>query len=469
MSHLLSRSVGACLALGLAACAADQAPTTRAPAPPLLQSVDQMTQSNAGSVSHSQSLPGAPVEEPSGPLTLPRALASALIGNPELAPFSIEIRAAEARTLQADRPPNPEIEFLAEDFGGARAHRGFTEGQATLALSQLVELGAKRAKRVRLARAEESLAAWDYEAKRLDVFVGTTRAFAEVLAAQRKLELTETSLQLDRRLAGVVGERVRAGQVSPLEQTRVQVTLSGAQVTRDKAQRDLAAARSRLAAFWGSTRPIFVKALGDLGGVSPVRSIADLQRMTADNPDLARWSTEIEQREARVALERAKNIPDPRFTLGARRYGYGTGETAFVAGVSLPLPFYSLNRGNILDAELQASKARAQQHEAGVRIGAALEQSFQQLSAAYDAVIAIRRDLLPAAQTNFNGMNTGYQEGKFSLLEVLDAQRALLDARSRLIDAEAAYQSALADTERLTGQSLRAGPARRPGQTGAAP
>ncbi|MBN8899994.1 MAG: TolC family protein, partial [Rhodospirillales bacterium] len=339
----------------------------------------------------------------------------------------------------------------------------------TLALSQLIELGAKRAKRVRLARLDENLAAWDYETKRLDVFVGTTRGFAEVLAAQRRVEMTEASLRLERQLYNSVGERVRAGQVSPLEQSRVQVTLSAAQVARDTAQRELAAARSRLAALWGSTRPVFAKAIGDLGDVSPIRSLPDLQRVAADNPDLARWSAEIAQREARVALERAKNIPDPRFTIGARRYGYGVGETAFVAGVSIPLPFYSLNRGNILDAELQASKARAQQLEAGVRVGASLEQSFQQLSGAYDAVVAIRRDLLPAAQANFNGMSTGYQEGKFTLLEVLDAQRALLDARTRLIDAEAAYQGALADTERLTGQSLKAGPGRRPAKTGAAP
>ncbi|MBN9560382.1 MAG: TolC family protein [Alphaproteobacteria bacterium] len=393
----------------------------------------------------------------------------ALIGNPELRPFSLQIRAAEARTLQADRPPNPEVESLTEDFGGSRVRRGFTESQTTLALSQLIELGAKRAKRVRLARLDENLAAWDYETKRLDVFVGTTRGFAEVLAAQRRVEMTEASLRLERQLYNSVGERVRAGQVSPLEQSRTQVTLSAGQVARDRALRDLQVARSRLAALWGSTHPIFQRALGDLGDVKPIRPLPDLLRMAADNPDLARWSTEIAQREARVALERAKNIPDPRITLGARRYGYNTGETAFVAGVSIPLPFYSLNRGNLLEAEVQANRSRALRQQESVRVASAIEQSFEQVSAAYDAVVVLRRDVLPAAQSTFDGMSTGYREGKFTLLEVLDAQRVLLDARVRLIEAEAAYQGSVADTERLTGQSLRTRPGHVNGGEGVGP
>lgn len=469
MSHLLSRSVGACLALGLAGCAVDRAPTTRVPVPPLLQGVDQATQSEATGVSRGQEQPAAPAEEPSGALTLSRALALALVGNPGLRPFSLEIRAAEARTIQADRPPNPDIDVLAEDFGGSRARRGFTQSQATLMLSQLIELGAKRAKRVRLARLNESLAAWDYEAKRLDVFVGTTRAFADVLAAQRRVELAEASLRLERQLYNAASERVRAGQVSPLEQSRAEVTLAAGQVVRDRAVRDLEIARSRLAAFWGSTRPAFQRAAGDLGEVRPIRPLPDLLEKAAGNPDLARWSTEIAQREARVALERAKNIPDPRFSLGTRRYGYNPGETALVAGVSIPLPFYSLNRGNILEAEVQANIGRALQRQALVQVTAAIKQSYEQVSAAYDAVLVLRRRVIPAAQATFDGMSTGYREGKFTLLEVLDAQRALLDARSRLIDAEAAYQSALADTERLTGQPLDSRPGRDRGSEGIGP
>src|SRR4051794_12557005 len=464
MSRRLLRSFGACIALGLTACATDQPWMTPPPASPLVQ--DAAGTTPTGSAASPAPQPGAAtaaasrIQEPAGKLTLQQALSLALLGNPELAPYSIEIRAAEARTLQADRPPNPDMEFLTEDFGGTQARHQFGNAQATLALAQVVELGAKRAKRVRLARSEETLAAWDYETRRLDVFVGTKRAFTDVLAAQRRLKLADATRQLERQLANAVAERARAGQVSPLEESRTQVLLAAGQVARDKAVRELQVARARLAAFWGSTQPQFQDALGDLGDVAPIRPLPELQRMAADNPDLARWTAELDQREARVALERAKNIPDPKITVGARRYGYGTGETAFVAGFSIPLAFHSINEGNLRDAQLQVNKGQALQQQASQRVASAIVQTHERLASAYDTVLAIHRASLPAAETTFNGISTGYREGKFTLLEVIDAQRALLDARAQLIDAEAAYQSAIADAERLTSQSPRLEPGR---------
>jgi cobalt-zinc-cadmium efflux system outer membrane protein len=83
----------------------------------------------------------------------------------------------------------------------------------------------------------------------------------------------------------------------------------------------------------------------------------------------------------------------------------------------------------------------------------------ERLSAAYETVIALQRNVLPAAQTAYDGVSTGYRQGKFSLIEALDAQRALFDARNRLIDALATYQTTFAEAERLTGQPLRDAPA----------
>ncbi|PPQ35269.1 TolC family protein [Rhodopila globiformis] len=474
MPRRLSQSLSACLALGLTACATDQAKMTRPPPPQLVQDA---IGTPSPPLPVSAPLPGlqpattiARIPEPIGGLTLQRALSLALVGNPALAPYSIEIRAAEARTLQADRPPNPEMDVLGEDIAGTGpAKRALGGSQATLALAQVVELGAKRAKRVRLARWGETLAAWDYETRRLDVFVGTKRAFTDVLAAQRRLKLAEATLRLERQLANAVAERARAGQVSPLEESRAQVLLSGGQVARDKAERELQVTRSRLAAFWGGTQPRFQEALGDLGDVAPVQPLPALQRMAADNPDIARWAAEMNQREARVALEKAKNIPDPRIVVGARRYGYGVGETAFIAGFSIPLTVYSINEGNLRDAQLQVARGQAQQQQVTQQVAAAIAQTHERLTSAYDTVRALRRSTLPAAETTFNGISTGYREGKFSFLEVLDAQRALLDARAQLIDAEAAYQGASADAERLTGQSSRNEPGRGGAGKGAAP
>ena len=392
-------------------------------------------------------------EEPFGTLTLQQALALSLMRSPALAVFSYDTRAAEARLLQAGYRPNPEISMLTEDFGGNRGRGDFKQSQSTLALSQAVELRAKRTKRLRLARLDENLAAWDFEAKRLDVFVEVTKAFVGVLSAQRKLELATATLGIEQQFYGSVVDRVRAGKVSPIEQRRADVTLANSRIAIDKTKREVSVARDKLAALWSGRQAHFARAEGDLNNVAPPPPLERLVTLAAQNPDLARWTTEIQQREARLAVERSKNVPDITLQGGIRRYG--DGGSAIVAGLGIPLPIFGLNRGNIGEAQMQLGKGHAQQRAAEIRINAAVRQSFEQLAGAYDEVTTLRRDVLPAAEAAFNGTSIGYRDGKFGLLEVLDARRAQTDAQSRLVDALGAYQAALADVERLTGQSLR--------------
>jgi len=91
------------------------------------------------------------ITEPNGVINLRQALSLALMHNPELKAFSWDIRASEARTLQAGLLPNPEIEVEVEEVGGAGARSGFDGAETTIALSQLIELGNKQSKRSKLA------------------------------------------------------------------------------------------------------------------------------------------------------------------------------------------------------------------------------------------------------------------------------------------------------------------------------
>jgi cobalt-zinc-cadmium efflux system outer membrane protein len=392
-------------------------------------------------------------DEPQGALSLREALALALLRSPELATFSYDTRAAEARTLQAGFRPNPEVSLLSEDFGGNRQWGGFQQAQTTLALSQTIELGAKRAHRLRLSRLDESLAAWDFETKRLDVFVEVTKAFVGTLVAQRKVDIAADTLRIEQQFFGAVADRVRAGKVSPIEQQRADVSLANGRIILEKAKRELSIARDKLASFWGSREARFAKVEGDLNNIVPPPPLERLTALAAQNPDLARWETEIQQREARLAVERSKEIPDLTIQGGVRKYGVGG--TAFVAGIGMPLPVFGTNRGNIGDAQAQLSKGLAQQRATEVRITTAIRESYTQLAAAYEEATTLRRDVLPAADAAFNGTSVGYRNGKFGLLEVLDARRSQTEAQNRLLDALSAYQAASAVTERLTGQSLR--------------
>src|SRR5262245_63115546 len=128
------------------------------------------------------------VSNPTGVLTLPQAQALALLQHPRLAAFGWEVRAGEARTLQASLPPNPALGIEVENFAGSGALKGFQGAEITIHLSQLIELAGKRQKRTRVAALERDLVAWDYEAARIEVLTQVTKALVEVLSAQQRLD-----------------------------------------------------------------------------------------------------------------------------------------------------------------------------------------------------------------------------------------------------------------------------------------
>jgi cobalt-zinc-cadmium efflux system outer membrane protein len=320
-------------------------------------------------------------------------------------------------------------------------------------LGQLIELAGKRAKRRRLAMLQSAVAGWDYEAKRLDVLRQVAQAYVALIAAQQRVELATDLVRLSERTYAAVAERVEAGKDSPVEQTRAQVALVNAEIGLKKAKRRLEAARKELAATWGGKQPKFDKAVGRIDQVDPVPSEDVLTALLRENPAIARWQTELEQRKAAVELEEARAIPDPTVLGGYRRLGEA-GDDAFVLGLGIPLPVTNRNQGAIKEAKFNLAKAHKQEQAAEAATYAAFARAYETLSAAYAEVMDIRQIALPGAQSAFDALRQGYQEGKFDFLIVLDSQRTLFNTRLGYLDALADYHSAKAAAESLIAREI---------------
>ena len=394
-------------------------------------------------------------DEPEGELTLREALSLSLVNSPELAAFSWSVRASEARALQAGLLPNPELEGNVEEFGGSSEFSGFDNSESTIALSQLVELGGKRSKRLRVAELGSTLAAWDYESKRISVLARTSQAFVGVLASQMRLELAQRSLELAEQVFTSARERVRAGKSSPLEETRASVLVSRNLISLERARRSLNAARVRLASTWGSTTPRFTAVTGELEAVPPVPSYDEVADLVSENPDIARWAVELTAREARVELEKAQSVPDVRVRGGVRLLG-GTDDTAFVVGLSLPLPIFDRNQGKVREAQFNLARAGEERRAAEVRVRTQFASAYEQLLLSHAEVTTFRDDVLPGAAEAFESTRVAFAEGKLGYLDVLDAERTLFDVRGEYVEALASYHGAKAVVEALLGRPLDA-------------
>jgi cobalt-zinc-cadmium efflux system outer membrane protein len=393
------------------------------------------------------------VQESLGEITLRQALALAFARNPDLAASSWEVRSGDPRILQAGLLPNPELGVEFENFLGSEPSRNFETLESTLSIGQLVELGGKRAARIKLASSEKEVSIWEYEAKRADVAAEVAKAFVEVLSAQDRLTLAEEFSRLAKEVLSAVAGRVEAGKISPVEETKASVALSIAGIDLERARLAIEGARKRLAATWGSAKPVFSKAVGQLDRLTPIPPPEVLADRISRNPDVARWAAEMEQRKATLAQERANRIPDVTISGGVRR-SREANDTSFVFGAAVPLPLFHRNQGKILESQYRISKAERERDAAGNKVLAALSDAYQALAAGYAEASTLMSTVLPGAQSAFEATSEGFRQGKFGYLEVLDAQRTLFEARGRYVESLGAYHKAAADTERLVGGEL---------------
>ncbi len=390
---------------------------------------------------------------PTRDLTLRDSLALALLENPTLAAYSWETRVREAEALQAGLLPNPELTVEGEDFAGTGSFTGYDGAQTTIFLGQLIELGGKRSKRRRVATLERDLASWDYEVKRLDVFTEVAVAFVGVLQAQNEVALAEEVLAIAGESIQAVSKQVRAGATSSVEETRARVNVASARVELRAARAALQTARTRLSSAWGDDSARFGLVLGDLRGVEAPPPIDSIRDKLEQNPDVARWVAELAHRDAAIALQDAGAIPDVTAGAGVRRLEQDN-DTAFVFGVTVPLPVFDRNQGGRQAARHGLAKARYEQRAAFVRAASALEIALENLQSSFDQIEALRSDVLPQAVLAYEGVRRGYQRGLFRYIEVLDAQRTLFELRGRELSALGDYHRTVAEAERLIGEPL---------------
>ncbi len=387
------------------------------------------------------------------PLTLQKALSLALTQNPALDIFSLEQRAREARALQSGLRPNPKLNILVEDSAGSGNFSGFGGSQTTIQLSQLVELGGKRMARMRADDLRGKLAGWDYETKRMDVLTAVAKAYADVLKAQQQVLLVKSLTGLGEQFLNAVQERVKAGKVAALEKIKAEISLSSVRIQLAKEKRALKVARRNLSALWGNPQPQFESALGDLFAISPVPPLKQLMDRLTGNPDLKRWAVELEQRQAVVARELAKRIPDLKLLGGFRRIEE-TEDNTLVFGMSIPLQLFDRNQGAILEARHKLSKANAQKRAAIIIMTQNLLGAYNTVDFTHSQVLSIKTKILPAAKRAFDGVSEGYRFGKFGYLDVLDSQKIFFEARGQYLSALADHHKAVADVERLIGEPL---------------
>lgn len=373
------------------------------------------------------------------PIDLSTAIRLALEQPAARAPLHEE-QASRALVGQAGRLPNPELSWLREgQQAGART--------TTVQINQPIELGGKRRARVALAQGAADLAQADALAKRQAIRADVIAAYHDVLIAGHRVALAQALADVAKKTADVAGQRVAAGKISPIDETRARLATVDAATALTQATAALTIAQTKLGALIGRASTSLADDADRLPDTVP---LATLLARTGDAATIRRAQGQLAARQAQANVERAARVPDVTLSVGTQKDDQA-GRRQAVVGLSVPLPLFNRNEDALRAALRRVDAAGDELAAARADTAAALTAAHTRYATARQEARLLRDDVVPGARAAYEQTLKGFEYGKFSLLDVLDAQRTWFQAQSRQWDSLEAAWRAYADIERLAG------------------
>lgn len=373
------------------------------------------------------------------------ALRRAQENSPDVQAAQAALDAARGRASQAGLGPNPEARLDVENIQGSGPYRSSQAAETTLGVAQALELGGKRRTRVEAARAEVRAAEIRVAIARADLIRDVGERYAEAWAAQERLRLADEAVQRADDLARATQLLVDVGREPPLRALRAKTVAVEARAEASAATAALVAARSALAALWNDTQSSFALTLPETLNQPAGHGGA------VDTLDVR--LAEAELASARAAVERERSLATPNVTVeaGIRRFS-DTDDHAFVLHLAAPIPLRDRNQGATAAARAEAVTAEVRRNQALAAATRGQRDARAALSAAEAQLAAAGSTSVPDAERALKLARLGYQAGKFSLLDVLDAEAALATARNSLVQAQLSRAKAQAALARALAQ-----------------
>lgn len=388
-------------------------------------------------------------------LDLSTAVARTLKTSPQLELYPYYVRASEAEALQAGLKPNPTLNVDLENAFGTGDSRFLSGHELTLSLSQVLEMGQKRERRVDLVDRKTAQIQRDYEVKRLDVVADTLRDYYQVLRLQELMTWNQQRLAKEQAALDVIERRAQAGVVGQADVMRMQLRLTKSRTQQRTLTAQHEQALNSLASNWAAL-PDFTEVEGDIAALPALPDPATLNDAINNTPDFLQALAKTRIEEARLALAQAESKADMTVGAGVRRFQENS-DLALVFSFSMPLQWYDHNQGNQDKAQAQLTASLAEEELLKQQLSVALTGLRAAMHNNLQQMQNLESLLKPVAQALLKEVERGYQSGIYSVLQWVDAQNELFAIERDLIESRHAVQLQFLELERLTGNSLNAG------------
>jgi cobalt-zinc-cadmium efflux system outer membrane protein len=385
--------------------------------------------------------------------TLDQVVIQVLENHPILKVADYRAQAMAARMRQAIQPPADKVTVSLENFGGTDEALAFRSVEATLSLARTLELGNKALRRGEVVQGELNILQTEKDIDRLNLLADAAQRFLHVAADQERLRLAEEALELVQFTEGTVQERILAGRTPEAQLRRVEIDLAHHELEVEHTRHELETSRVNLSTLWSELQPDFDRVEADIFSTENLPDFAVLTDLLDRNPELIRHIKSEDLARARIKLMQSRRNPDLDVSAGIRYLG-GINDVAVMLWASIPLGSYGRAKPGIDEAESLSRIAPLNLEQQRLELYAMLYQIYQEMNHAREAVEKLNTQIIPAAEQMQSDYENGYQSGRYSLLELIQAQQLLRNSRSQLLEMAVSFHSHKIEIDRLTGAQL---------------
>jgi cobalt-zinc-cadmium efflux system outer membrane protein len=388
-------------------------------------------------------------------LTLPQALALAE-QNPTLLAGAQGIESSRAAEVTAGLPPNPTLQN--------------DTTSATAGIYQEIEMGGKRRARVDSAQLATSIARTDLADARRDVVFRVREAFTSALLAKANVNLARENLSSFQKVIDLNRLRLEKGAMSGADFLKIELQMLPFQTDLEDATLALRTAKASLRSLLGSSALADeFEVEGELSAGPFEKGLQELEQLAlAHRPDLKSSETGREKAAADVRLAKANRYPDPTIGVSYLHTGneiggpswfepfYPKGETsnAMGLGISVPLPLFNRNQGEIARTQAEQRKADFVAQATRNQVLQDVETAYASLHSSRSRVSLYEQIYLSRVKDSRDAAEFAFQRGATSLLDLLDAERTYRATQLAYRQELAAYMTHLAELESAVGVEM---------------
>lgn len=386
-------------------------------------------------------------------LTLEQCIEISMQQNPLLLSSYQQYQASLARVSQAKAFPQPSINW--DSDLQPKLFKFRDTGEWYFGISQAIEFPGKRYLRGKIASHESGEIQQDIDLLKLDIIFQVKQAFYNLLFTQENLNYARLNQELSQDFLKKAELKFDAGDVAKVEVLRASVEAAKAANEVRIATNEVRLAKAYLNYLMARKKYEPLEISGELRGPAIELNLEELKsRALSFRPEMKKISFSLQKEQLQKKTAYMSYLPD--FELGVNRHKVAGEGSWWDVTLSFPIPlfFWQPAKGEIAEAQAHINSLYREAEHWKNTIALEVEEAYMNALATANQIKLFEDEILTQAEEVYNMYLFSYQEGEIGGIELIEARRTLIEARTSYADALFNYRAAIAALEKSIGQPL---------------